>query len=85
MFLLNPKRDAIRTRGCSFDVAKTFPNKPLRNFRYFNFAPDNHIYWCNVIQVSTELQKIITHYTIAKTRTVTLNFLDYLNNNNSSF
>ena len=59
MFLPNLKRDAIRTRGCSFDVAKTFPNKPLRNFRYFNFAPDNQIYWCNVIQVSTMFMKII--------------------------
>ena len=59
MFLPNPKRDAIRTHGCWFDVAKTFPNKPLRNFRYFNFAPDNHINWCNVILVSTKFLKII--------------------------
>ena len=59
MFLPNPKRDAIRTRGCSFDVAKTFPNKTLRNFRYFNFNPDNHIDWCNVILVSTKFMKII--------------------------
>ena len=28
IFLPNPKRDAIRTRGCLFDAAKTFSNKP---------------------------------------------------------
>ena len=39
MFLPNPKRDAIRTRGCSFDVAKTFPNKTLRKFRYLILLP----------------------------------------------
>ena len=44
MFLPNPKWDAIRTRSRSFYVAKTFPNNPLRNLRYFDFAPDNHIY-----------------------------------------
>ena len=59
MFLSNRKRDAIRTRDCLFDVAKTFPNKPLRNFKYFNFAPENHINWCNVILVSTKFMKII--------------------------
>ena len=59
MFLPNPKRDAIRTRGCSFDVAKTSPNKTLRNSRYFNFAADNHIEWCNVILVSSKVMKII--------------------------
>ena len=59
MFLSNPKRDAIRTRSRSCDVAKTFPNKSLRNLRYFDFAPDNHIYWCNVIQVRTKFMKII--------------------------
>ena len=59
MFLPNPKKDAIKTRGCSFDVAKTFPNKTLRNFRYFNFAPDNHIDWCNVMLVSSKFMKVI--------------------------
>ena len=59
MFLPNPKRDAIKTRGFSFDVAETFPNKTLRNFRYFNFAPDNHIDWCNVMLVSSKFMKII--------------------------
>ena len=59
MFLPNPKWDAIRSRSCSFDVAKTFPNKPLRNLRYFDFAPDNHINWCNVVLVSTKFMKII--------------------------
>ena len=59
MFLSHPKRDAIRTRSCSFDVAETFPNKPLRNLRYFDFAPDNQIYWRNVIQVGSKFMKII--------------------------
>ena len=59
MFLPNPKRDAIRTHGCSFDVAKTFPNKTLRNSRYFNFAADSHIEWCNVILVTSKVMKII--------------------------
>ena len=59
MFLPNPKWDAIRSRSCSFDLAKTFPNKPLRNLRFFDFAPGNHIYWCNVIQVRPKFMKII--------------------------
>ena len=57
MLLPNPKRDAIRTRSRSCDVAKTFPNKPLRNLKYFEFAPDNHIYRCNVFQVCTKFMK----------------------------
>jgi len=59
MFLSNPKWDAIRTRSRLFDVAKTFPNKPLRNLMYFDFAPYNHIYWCSVIQVRTKFMKVI--------------------------
>ena len=59
MFLSDPKWDAIRTCSCSFDVAKAFPNKPLRNVRFFDFASDDHIYLCNVIQVRTKLMKII--------------------------
>ena len=58
MFLPNPKWDAIRTRSRSFDVAKTFPNNPLRNLRYFDFAPDNHICCYNVVQVRTKFMKI---------------------------
>ena len=59
MFFPNPKRDAIRTRSRSCDVVKTFPNKPLRNLSYFDFTPDNHIYWCNIIQVRKMFMKKI--------------------------
>ena len=55
MFLPNPKWDAIRSRSCSFDLAKTFPNKPLRNLRFFDFAPGNHI---SVVQCNSGPSKV---------------------------
>ena len=47
-----------------FKFAKTFPNNPLRNLRYFDFAPDNHIYSGGALRDDTAKNGCVADYHI---------------------